>query len=129
MDLTYSHYASPGSGFFAGGNTDSVRYALNHSLTRRLSFVTDTGYSRSSRILQVPTKTANNAKNYDYWYAGGALHYQITRHFSAFTSYQFDKFNFSSGFCTSGSPNCSRSYNRHIGVVGINWVTRPIRLD
>jgi hypothetical protein len=129
MILSYSHYTNPGSGFFVGANTDDVRYSLNHALTRRWSFMTDTGYSRSSRILSVATKTANNAQAYSYWYAGGGLHWQLSRQFGAFTSYQYDKFGFGSGFCSPGSPGCGRTYDRHMGVIGIDWTPGPIRLD
>jgi hypothetical protein len=128
MILNYAHYTTPGSGFFAGANTDDVRYSLNHSLTRRWSFMADTGYSRNSRLLPVATKTANNAQSYTYWYSGGALHWQLSRQFGAFTSYQYDKFGFASGFCT-GAPGCGRAYGRHMGVIGIDWTPGPIRLD
>ena len=129
MAVSYSHYSTPGSGFFAGANTDDVRYSLNHALTRRWSFMTDTGYSRNSRVLPVATKTANNARVYNFWYAGGALHWQLSRHFGAFTSYQYDKFGFGSGFCSPGSPNCVHKYDRHVGMIGIDWTPGPIRLD
>ena len=128
MDLTYSHYENSGSGFFAGASTNAARYSLNRSLTRRWDFMTDVGYSRSSRVLPLATQPAQNASSYSYWYTGGALHYQISRHFSGFTSYQFDSFDFSSGFCSPGTT-CNRSYNRHVGLVGINWTPSPIRLD
>ena len=125
--LSYSHYANPGSGFFAGSNTDSVRLALNHTLTRRWSLITDAGYSYNSRILKKTNSIANNAQNYHYWYSGGALRYQIARHFGTFASYQYDSIGFGSGFCKT-SP-CSTGYGRHVGLIGLDWTPSPIRLD
>jgi hypothetical protein len=133
LNLTYSHYTSPGSGFFAGANTDAVRFALSHTLTRRWSSTLDTGYSRNSRILaNIPgptssTSLTNNASTYQYWYAGAGLRRQLGRHFGAFTSYQYDSIRFNSGFCTTGN-NCN-TYGRHVGLIGLDWTPHPIRLD
>ncbi len=127
LTMTYSHYTNPGSGFFAGANTDAVRFALSHTLTRRWSSTLDTGYSRNSRILAGPASIANNASTYQYWYAGAGLRRQLGRHFGAFTSYQYDSIRFNSGFCTTGS-NCN-TYGRHVGLIGLDWTPHPIRLD
>jgi hypothetical protein len=127
LTMTYSHYTNPGSGFFAGANTDAVRFALSHTLTRRWSSTLDTGYSRNSRILAGPASIANNASTYQYWYAGAGLRRQLGRHFGAFTSYQYDNIRFNSGFCTTGS-NCN-TYGRHVGLIGLDWTPHPIRLD
>ena len=129
MMLNYSHYTTPGSGFFAGANTDRVRLALHHSLSRRWSLLTDTGYSRNSRVLSNPTALVNNASTYRYWYGGGALRRQLGRHFGAFASYQYGSIDFSSGLCTTSTPNCSRVSARHVGLIGLDWTPRPIRLD
>ncbi len=132
LTTTYSHYTSPGSGFFAGANTDAVRFALSHTLTRRWSSTLDTGYARNSRILVAPANLTNptlptNASTYQYWYAGAGLRRQLGRHFGAFTSYQYDSIRFNSGSCTTGT-NCNM-YGRHVGLIGLDWTPRPIRLD
>jgi hypothetical protein len=129
MILNYSHYTTPGSGFFAGSNTDMVRLALNHSLSRRWSLLTDTGYSRNSRVLPNQTTLVHNASTYTYWYAGGALRRQLGRHLGAFASYQYDSIGFNSGLCTASNPRCSRVSARHLGLIGLDWTPRPIRLD
>jgi hypothetical protein len=130
MNLSYSHYTNPGSGFFAGSNTDAVHYGLNHSLTRRWNGTLDAGYSRNSRILSGPASLVQNANTYQYWFGGAALRRQLSRHFGAFASYQFESINFNSGFCAgSSNPNCSRDYGRHTGVIGLDWRPNPIRLD
>jgi hypothetical protein len=127
LTFLYSHYTNPGSGFFAGANTDSTTLSLMHMLSRRWSMTTDTGFSYSSRVIKSPTSTANNASSYTYWYAGGALRYQIARHFGAFANYQYDAMNFASGFCKTG--NCSRSTGRNVGLIGLDWTPSPIRLE
>jgi len=51
----------------------------------------------------------------------------LGRHFGAFTSYQYDSIRFNSGSCTTGT-NCNM-YGRHVGLIGLDWTPRPIRLD
>ena len=130
LHVTYSHYTNPGSGFFAGSNSDSIRLGLSHALTRRWNGTINTGYSRNSRILTQLSSLLNNAGTFQYWYAGAALRRQLSRQFGVFASYQFDKIGFDSGFCSgSPSPNCSRDSMRHVGVIGLDWRPHPIRLD
>jgi hypothetical protein len=127
--VTYLRYISPGSGFFGGANTDVVRFAVSHSLARRWTVMTDTGYSRSSRLLAATASVAGGSANYHYWYVGGGLHRQLGRYFGAFASYQYDEFAFGSKGCTGTASVCGRSYGRNIGLIGLHWTPHPIRLD
>jgi hypothetical protein len=127
MNLSYSHAVNAGSGLFSGANSDVMRLALNHTLTRRWSVAMDSGYSYSKRILEVPTTQAKNASSYRYWYAGGTLRRQLTRHVGAFADYQYDSIGFSSGVCTTAP--CSTGYGRHVGLIGLDWTPSPIRLE
>jgi len=129
LRLSYSHSTNPGSGFFAGSNTDATRFAVTHTLARRWTATADVGYSRNSRVIAVPTAVANNSRTYNYWYAGGALRRQFGHQFSGFASYQYDNTSFSSGFCSAAHPGCNTGYTRNVGLIGIQWTPRPIRLD
>lgn len=129
MSLTYSRSANAGSGLLSGANTDAIRLAVTHQLTRRWSTTLDTGYSYSRRILNSPTNQAGNASAYRYWYAGGALRRQLTRHVSAFANYQYDAIGFASGICSTNPGSCSNSYGRHVGLLGLDWTPNPIRLE
>ena len=127
--LTYLRYISPGSGFFGGANTDAVRFAVSHSLARHWTVVADTGYSRNSRLLAATASVAQGTANYQYWYVGGSIHRQLGRYFAAFASYQYNAFGFGSHGCIGTAPNCGRSYGRNVGLIGLRWTPRPIRLD
>src|SRR5205823_11789437 len=127
--LHYLRYVNPGSGFFAGANTDLVRFALNHNLARRWIVITDTGYSRSSRLLGATSSAAGGAVNYHYWYVGGGIHRRLGRYLGVFASYQYNTFEFGSGGCTAAATSCGRSYGRNIGLIGLHWTPHPIRLD
>jgi len=127
--LTYLRYISPGSGFFGGANTDVVRFAVSHSLARRWTVMSDTGYSRNSRLLAATASVAGGSANYHYWYVGGGVHRQLGRQFGAFASYQYDAFGFGSNGCTGNASVCGRSYGRNTGLIGLHWTPHPIRLD
>ena len=129
MRASYSHYTNAGSGFFAGSNTDAVRFGVSHVLARRWTATVDAGYSHHKRVLAVPSLTAGNSRTYKFWYAGGSMRRQLSRQFAAHASYQYDDINFSSGFCGVANPSCSRGYSRHVGLIGLEWTPRPIRLD
>ncbi|MBW8870101.1 MAG: hypothetical protein JF563_04900 [Acidobacteriales bacterium] len=127
LNLTYSHSANAGSGLLAGANTDAIRLGFTHQLTRRWTASSDIGYSYSKRILNSATTQAGNASSYRYWYAGGTLRRQLSRHLDAFADYQYDSIGFASGICTT-SP-CSTGYGRHVGLIGLGWTPSPIRLE
>src|SRR5215470_9201316 len=129
MNLTYSRSANAGSGLLAGANTDAIRLALSHQLTRRWSTTLDSGYSYSKRILSSSTAQAGNSSAYRYWYAGGALRYQLSRHVGTFANYQYDAIGFASGICSGSPASCAASYGRHVGLIGLDWTPNPIRLE
>lgn len=124
--LTYSHYNTNGSGFFAGANSDIARFSFSHPLGRKWTWIGDVGYTHNNRLA---TSTLGvQARTYNYWYAGSALRRQFGRNFGGFVSYQYNNLGFDDSFCTPGLP-CSRTSQRHVAVFGIDWHPNPIRLD
>jgi hypothetical protein len=126
--IMYQRYVTPGSGFYAGADTDAVRVTLGHLFGRHWNSTVDGGYSRNRSIQSAAN--AINSNSYQYWYAGGSLHRQIGQHFGAFATYQFNQFG--AGRCASSSSStavCGQPIQQHIGSIGIDWHPRPIRLD
>ncbi|HET8826376.1 MAG TPA: hypothetical protein VFM77_14655 [Terriglobales bacterium] len=128
--VMYQRYVTPGSGFFAGANTNAARLTLGHLFGRHWTTNTDVGYSHNSN-LQTSSTTSGagiNTRTYQFWYAGTSLQRQLGQQFSAFVSYQFNDMGV--GQCTGpGTGVCGLSSMRHTGQIGINWHPRPIRLD
>lgn len=126
--IMYQRFVSPGSGFYAGANTDAVRVSLSRVLGRHWNAIADGGYSHNSSLQKNLLNTGINSSSYDFWYAGGSLRRQIGQHFGAFMSYQFN--DFGTGNCTTaGGPLCGQTIQQHTGTIGIDWHPRPIRLD
>lgn len=128
VQALYQHFVTPGSGFFAGANTDAARLSLARILGRRWTVMTDGGYSHSS-ALQSSSNVGLNSNAYQFWYSGASLRRQLGQHFGAFISYQFN--DFGAGRCSTSSPTsvCGQTVQQHVGVFGIDWHPRPIRLD
>lgn len=128
VQIQYQHYVTPGSGFFAGANSDVARVSLSRVFGRHWTAMTDGGYSHNTS-LQKNLTSGLSSNTYQFWYAGGSLRRQIGQHFGAFASYQFN--DFTSGQCTTtpSTTPCGQTIPQHVGMIGLDWHPRPIRLD
>jgi len=129
LNLTYERYVTPGSGFYAGANTNATRASLGHLFGRHWTTTTDAGYSHNSNLQTSNASSSGvNSRTYQFWYAGSSLQRQLGPQFSAFVSYQFNDLGV--GQCgTVNTSVCGLTSKRHTGQIGINWHPRPIRLD
>jgi len=136
LGLTYDHYLTSGSGFFAGAESDIASLRASRPLNRIWTANADIGYSRNSRVLPVTcTATTTNcpgvaANVYSYGFAGASLSRMFGRTLHAFASYQFNYLVFDDSYCLTASPGpCNRISRLNIGTIGLDWIPRPIRLD
>jgi hypothetical protein len=150
LEVTYDHYLTSGSGFFAGAESDIARVSVSRPLNRIWSVYSDIGYSRNSRVSSLtatqlagcsPSLTNQNpppcpgtsANVYQYGFAGAGIHRMFGHTFHAFASYQFNDLTFDSSYCsatvgTTAGP-CNRTSQRSVGTVGLDWTPRPMRID
>ena len=126
--VMYQRYVTPGSGFYAGANTDAARISLGHRLGRHWTTNTDVGYSHNSNLQKSnATSPGIHSHSYQFWYAGTSLQRELGQQFSFFLSYQFNDLGL--GQCTTGGSVCSATATRHTGMIGINWHPKAFRLD
>ena len=136
LDLTYDHFLTSGSGFFAGAESDIARLSATRPLGRIWTGFSDLGYSRNSRISPSTCSAGQSgascsgvrANVYQYGFAGLGVRRNFGRNFKAFASYQFNELFFDSSYCGSTVP-CNRISQRQVGTIGLDWTPRPIRLD
>ena len=136
LDMTYDHYLTSGSGFFAGAESDIAMLRASRPINRIWSASTDIGYSRNSRVLPLncPATATScpgvSANVYQYGFAGASLHRNFGRTLHAYASYQFDYLVFDDSYCVASVPGpCSRISRVNIGTIGLDWIPRPVRLD
>jgi hypothetical protein len=136
LELSYAHYITSGSGFFAGAESDIAQLSAGRPLNRVWSLGSDIGYSRNSRVLPITcaiSSTATcpgvSANIYEYGFAGLSIHRQYGRTLHAFASYQFNYLAFDDSYCQTFGGPCNRIAQRSVGTIGVDWKPRPIRLD
>ncbi len=127
LDLSYDHFITGGSGFFAGAESDIVSFGATRPLGRVWTGFTNIGYSRNSRILSL-AGAGVNADTYQYGFAGAGLRRMFGRSLRGYVSYQFNELSFDSSLC-GGAAYCDRISQRHVGTIGLDWTPRPVRLD
>jgi hypothetical protein len=128
VSLSYDHYNSNGSGFFVGSTSDVARVNAARPLGRMWNGTAHLGFAHSDRVVPPPPDIGVSAKSYNYLYAGAGVRRQLGRDLGLSISYQFNNLWFDSSFC-GATALCSRTSQRHVAAIGLDWHPHPIRLD
>lgn len=123
--LSYEKFTSAGSGFFAGSDTQAVRFGFTRPLARTYELYGDFGYSHNHRLQQELTKGIPG-NNFNHGFARLLLRKHLGREMSAFVAYRFNDLGLDK--CGTNGGICGQS-QRHMGTVGIEWHPRPVRID
>ncbi|MBI3475643.1 MAG: hypothetical protein HY010_07905 [Acidobacteria bacterium] len=118
---TYEKFTSDGSGFFAGADTQAARLGITRPLARTWEIYFDFGYAHNRR-LQAASPNFDTANTFDHGFSRVLLRKHLGREYSAFGAYRFNDLAFNGSVAT-------RSSERHMVTVGIEWHPRPSRLD
>lgn len=125
---SYEKFTSPGSGFFAGADTQAARLAYSRPLGRTWTVYADLGYSHNKK-LQNAFFGAQNATSYNEGSAGAVFRKHLGRSFDFFSAYRFAEVAFDVPPGLIGFPGAGRIAHRHIGSIGVEWHPRPTRID
>jgi hypothetical protein len=125
---TYEKFTSPGSGFFAGADTQAARLGFTRPLGRTWTVYADLGYSHSKK-LQNSLFGAQNATSYNEGSAGAVFRKHFGRSYDFFCTYRFSELAFNVPPLLPGFPSTGRIAQRHTGTVGVEWHPRPTRID
>lgn len=124
VSASYLRYITPGSGFYAGADSNVARATVERPIGRSWELLGDSGYVHNSRLLSdfslITTRT------YQVVYAGIALRRSFSRYFDLFGGYQLNDLVANS--CTPAFL-CQTLGRGNIITGGIDWQFRPIRLD
>jgi hypothetical protein len=124
----YEKFTSPGSGFFAGSDTQAVRLAYTRPLGRTWTLYADLGYSHNKK-LQNALFGAVNASSYNEGSVGAVLRKHFGRSYDLFCAYRFSELAFNVPPGLFGSPGTGRIAQRHTGTIGVEWHPRPTRIE
>ncbi|MGA9542561.1 MAG: hypothetical protein WBQ85_03280 [Candidatus Sulfotelmatobacter sp.] len=121
--ISYNRLLTAGSGFLAGGLTDTARFSVDRSISRVWRTALNAGYTKSSGVGVSSAGIPGNS--YQNWFAGVALQRRLGRSLNAFASYQFN--DQSLGSCES--TGCSPAVTPQVFLIGFDWYIRPVRLE
>jgi hypothetical protein len=128
MSATYAKFTSPGSGFFAGADTQVAQLAYTRPLGRTWNVFADLAYSNNKK-LQDSFLGAHNATSYNEGTAGAVFRKHLGRSYDFLASYHFSEVAFNAPPDFPGLPGTGRIAHRHIGTVGVEWHPRPTRIE
>jgi hypothetical protein len=124
---SYEKFTSPGSGFFAGANTQAVRLAYTRTLGRTWNLYADLGYSHNKKLQNA--LFGAQANSYDEGSAGAVFRKHMGRTYDFFCAYRFSDLAFDVPPNLLGVPGSGRMARRHIGTIGVEWHPRPTRIE
>ena len=122
---SYEKFTTAGSGFFAGADTQAVRLGVTRPLARTLEIYLDFGYAHNARLQSSTGIGGIPGNTFNHEFARALLRKHLGRELSAFVAYRFNDLTFDSAGCDT----CSRSSQRHMASIGVEWHPRPSRLD
>jgi hypothetical protein len=128
LSATYAKFTSPGSGFFAGADTQSARLTYTRPLGRTWTVYADLDYSHNKK-LQNSSLGAQNATSFDSGSAGAIFRKHLGRSYDFFGSYHFSEVAFNAPPDFAGISGTGRIAHRHIGTIGVEWHPRPTRIE
>jgi hypothetical protein len=123
----WEKFTSPGSGFFAGADTQVARLAFRRPVARSFEVQTDLGFSHNHR-LQPPGGGGVDVNSYNEGFASLILRRHMGRTWDLFAAYRFTEVDFSGQVCFAGSP-CGKVNQRHSGTIGLQWHPKPTRIE
>ena len=123
LNLSYNRLMTAGSGYFAGGISNTAIFSFNRTIFRSWGVTLNGGYTSVSGI--GPGASEVSGSSYQYWFTGAAIKRRLGRSLSAFASYQFNDENYGCG----GSTSCSPAVHPQVALIGFTWSIRPVRLE
>jgi len=126
LAISYTRYLASGSGVLNGAQSHSVQMTVGRQLSRMWSGSLDAGFARNTALQGTTTRT--NAA-FNTWYGG----FNLGRPLGRYTNLNFNYYlqrqtGTDPSSCITGGV-CSTSLLRHHFGVGVNFHSRPYRLD
>jgi len=126
LAISYAKYLASGSGVLNGAQAHSVQMTVTQRLSWMWSGSLDAGFARNTALQGTTTQT--NAA-FNTWYGGFNLIRLLGRHTNLYFNYYLQRQTTTTDApCITGGV-CSPSLLRHHFGVGVNFHSRPYRLD
>ncbi len=125
FNTSFGRSTTGGSGVLLGAETNQVNLQIGRTLFRSTHLGLNAGYSQN-QSLSYSTAKANQAESKG-WIGGINLSRELGRHLSFFVQYNIQRQVTNSSLCVAN--RCGVTFIQQTGGIGLNWHTRPIRLQ
>jgi hypothetical protein len=137
VNFSFMRNSTGGSGVLFGAKTDVVQLALDRQISRSFNGTLEVGHAFNQslgRTVQAgqsagstqSSRTGQRSK-FETWEAGVTLSRRLRENTRLFMNYHLELQSAIIPACFVS--NCGETVLRHLGGIGINWSTRPIKLD
>lgn len=121
----YEKFTSPGSGFFAGADTQQAQVTIGRPFRRTYDFLLTAAFSYNKHLQ--PAGSAVGASDYKDGSLGAVLRKHLGRTFDAVAAYHFSEVAFNVPVTLSGSTGSTNQ--RQIFTLALEWHPRAIRIE
>ena len=125
VGISFSRAAAGGAGVLPGAETDLAQLLAGRRFLRRLYGSLDLSHAYSQSLIQV-AQTQSRSR-FEFWQAGANLSRELGQHISFYLNYYAQRQISNVPLCFGNS--CTTTLVRQVGGVGMNWHTRPIKID
>ncbi len=131
MIAGYEKFMSPGSGFFAGANTQVASLVYDRPLGRTWEFYGDLSYSYNKKLQDLPGLGLSNASSYNEGSVIAVFRKHLGRTYDFFTAYRFSDvgFNVPGNAQNCIANSCGNVSQRQSGTIGVEWHPTPTRIE
>lgn len=125
FSASFGRSTTGGSGVLLGAETNQVQAQIGRTLFRISHLQLNMGYSQN-QSLSYATTEANLAESKG-WNGGINLSRELGRHLSFYIEYNIQRQVANSSLCVAN--RCGVTFVQQTGGIGLNWHTRPLRLE
>ena len=125
LTAAYEKFTSPGSGFFAGADTQRAQFTVGRPIGRTYDFAFESAFSYNKRLQ--PIGNAVGASSYKDGSVGAVLRKHLGRTYDAIAAYHWAVVDFNIPVTLSGSTGSVN--RRQVVTVALEWHPRAIRIE
>jgi len=127
LTASYAKFTSPGSGFFAGAETQVAEVSFRRPIGRTFEFSSVGGFSHNKRLQPTFDFGAAGANSYNEGFFGMILKKHLGRSWDALAAYRFSEVQFNTTVTVAGSTGSTSQ--RQVGTIALEWHPKAIRID
>lgn len=125
VGLSFTRYITGGSGVVRGAETDLTNVTFGRNFWRRFHTTLNFGHSYNQSLVQ--EVSTQRRTQYELWQAGATISRELGDHLSVYVNYYAQRQISNLPQCSVES--CALVLRRQVGGIGINYHTRPIRIE